>query len=197
MGARRGLRRARFQLGGDPFQLVWHAASRWDRQQGRSVWRPRDRFDDVFSRPPSSYTREDVFNRDVSARLFGKANWGSWSFIGGRPLHQGTGTGPIEGTGESTLHEPEFGLDATWRNQVGERGDFSARLRRCCSTRGRSRAQATRRAACLEPSGRRPCVDTIHYLSFKPFFEPIFTWDWNQDGSQVTTLGGQLFIDGA
>src|SRR5439155_19389379 len=41
------------------------------------------------------------------------------------------------------------------------------------------------------------CFDTVQWISFRPYVEPIFSWDWTKDGSHVTTIGAQAFIEGS
>src|SRR5207302_9122571 len=52
-------------------------------------------------------------------------------------------------------------------------------------------------AHCQAAVGAADCADTVRFINFRPFIEPIFTWDWKRDGAQVTTVGAQLFIDGS
>lgn len=187
----------RFQLGADPFDLAWHFAFRWDRQQGRSVWRP-NREVDLYLDPLNSYSREDVFNRDLHLRLFANATWGKWRFLGSFAYGQTTGTGPIEGTGQSGASEPEYMLDATYTTQVGSRGDFSFRAYAVVfDSRAVLVPSYPDPELCLQTVGVSPCLQTLHYVNWRPFIEPILTWDWNRDGAQVTTLGAQAFIDGS
>ncbi len=185
------------QLRGDPFDLAWHFAIRADRQQGRSIWRNVEGVDPYVD-PHGAFVREDVFNRDVHTRLFARATWGKWKFLASAAFGYTTGTGPIEASGRSTATEPEYMLDATWASQVGARGDVSLRAYAVVFD---SRADLVPvkldDAHCLATVGVTPCYDTLHYVNFRPFIEPIFTWDWKQDGSQVTTIGAQLFIDGS
>src|SRR5205085_10222933 len=35
------------------------------------------------------------------------------------------------------------------------------------------------------------------FINFRPFIEPIYTWDWKRDGTQVSTFGAQAFVDGS
>ena len=187
----------KFQLLGDPIDLAWHFALRWDRQQGRTAWRTIDGKDEYVD-PPSGYTREDVFNRDLHTRLFARATWGKWTFLSTVAFGETTGTGPIEGAGSSTASEPEYMLDATWSNHIGDRGDLSLRAYMVVfdsrATLVPSKLDAPH---CLKTVGVSPCYDTLHYVNFRPFLEPIFTWDWKQDGKHVTTVGAQIFIDGS
>ncbi|MFL5319298.1 MAG: TonB-dependent receptor plug domain-containing protein [Myxococcaceae bacterium] len=187
----------RFMVGGDPFELVWHGAVRWDRQQGRAIWRSIDGAD-LFADPLGSYTREDVFNRDLGGKLFAKANWRKWTFLGWAALSGGTGVGPIEASGNSNYLEPEFGLDAKWESPVWSRGNLSLRTYAVIfDSRVNTLPVNVDTQHCLDAVGTSRCTDTIRYTTIKPFFEPIFAWDWNQDGSHVSTLGAQIFIDGS
>ena len=34
-------------------------------------------------------------------------------------------------------------------------------------------------------------------MNFRPYLEPIFSWDWLRNGSNVSTIGLQAFIDGS
>lgn len=184
-----------FQLGSDPFHLAWHLAVRWDRQLGRSVWRltGTDAYTDS-----SLYSREDVFNRDLHGRLFARATWGRWKFLSWLAYGQGTGTGPVDGAGASSYVEPEYGLDASWSRPIGDRGDLTLRgyaLVFDSSTRSVSVPVDTQH--CLDAVGQSGCVKIMQYVTIRPFFEPLFTWDWMKNGSQVTTVGGQAFIDGS
>lgn len=188
----------KFQLGEDPFELVWHAAVRWDRQLGRAVWRRVREGVDVFAEGPSAYTREDVFNRDLGARLFARGDWGKWKFLAWTALSGGTGLGPIEASGRSSYLEPEYGFDAKWSTQIGDRGDLSLRAYAVVfDSRVTTVPNVIDEQRCLDTVGTSACADTLNYVSIKPFFEPIFAWDWNQDGTHVTTFGGQLFVDGS
>lgn len=187
----------RFQLSGDPFDLAWHFAARWDRQQGRTIWRPKPNAQPYVD-GLEAYDREDVFNRDIHSRLFARARWGKWSFLGSVALGYTTGTGPIEASGASSAFEPEYMLDATWSSHVGQRGDISLRAYMVVFDSSANLVPSKiDDAHCLQAVGLTPCYDTLHYVNFRPFLEPIFSWDWSQDGSHVTTLGGQLFIDGS
>lgn len=187
----------KFQLGGDPFELVWHGAVRADRQQGRAVWRSRSGTD-VFAEGTAAYDREDVFNRDFGARVFAKGAWRKWTFLGWTALGGGKGIGPIEGSGGSSYLEPEYGLDAKWSTQVSDRGDLSLRTYAVVfDTRVYTVPNVFDEAKCLDRVASARCADTIQYVSIKPYFEPLFAWDWKQDGSQVTTLGAQIFVDGS
>ncbi len=182
---------------GDPFDLAVHFAARWDRQQGRSAWRPilgvspyADRF--------GAFEREDVFNRDVHGRLFARATWRKWTFMTTVAIGQTTGTGPIEASGKSSAFEPEYMLDAMWADQVGSRGDLSLRAYMVVFDSYATLVPVHNDAAKCRATVRvDQCADTLHYVNFRPFIEPILTWDWNRDGSQVTTLGAQLFLDGS
>jgi outer membrane receptor for ferrienterochelin and colicins len=187
----------RFQLRGDPFELTWHVAARWDRQEGRAVWRQVTGVD-PYTSTPLAYTREDVFNRDFHSRIFAKATWGSWTFMSWVAYAQGTGTGPIEGTGGSSYVEPEYGFDATWTRRVADRGDLSLRgYAVVFDSRAVTVPDTIDTSNCLSLLGVAQCADTLHYVNFRPFFEPVLKWDWKRDGSQVTTLGAQAFIDGS
>jgi outer membrane receptor for ferrienterochelin and colicins len=187
----------RFQLGNDPFELVWHFGARSDRQQGRSVWRPVSG-QDPFVAHVDAYTREDVFNRDHRARLFGRAKWGNWTLLSWIAGSFGGGTGPIAGTGASNYFESEYGLDGTWRKPIGTRGDLSLRTYAVVfDTRATTVPEVLDAPRCLTAVGTSPCNDTIQYISIKPYIEPIFTFDWEQDGSHVSTLGMQAFVDGS
>ncbi len=186
-----------FQLRGKPFELAWHFALRWDRQEGRSVWRPRSGVDEYLD-PTTGFTREDVFNRDLHTRLFARATWGKWTFLSTVAFGLTSGTGPIESSGNSTASEPEYMLDATWQDHVGSRGDLSLRAYMVVFDSKATLVPVTIDGPhCLATVGVTPCFDTLHYVNFRPFIEPIFAWDWKQDGTQVTTLGAQLFIDGS
>lgn len=186
-----------FALGGDPFKLVWHAAFRADRQQGRSVWHANDSVDPYVD-PYGAWEREDVFNRDLYSRLFARATWGKWSFMGWAAYSQGKGTGAVEGRGDSTYFEPEYGLDATWKTTIGDRGDLSLRgYAVVFDSRVRAVPLNGDTQHCMDAVGASACDDVINYLAFKPYFEPVFAWDWNQDGSRVTTVGAQLFVEGS
>jgi outer membrane cobalamin receptor len=185
-------------LRGDPFELSWHFAARVDRQQGRSVWHRTDSTADPFMNPLASFTREDVFNRDFGTRLFARATWGRWKALAWLALTTGTGTGPVEGTGQSSYFEPEYGLDVSWNTAIGTHGDLSLRLYGVVydssAVIGRTLPDA---AYCQPKVGSDRCTDTLHWLAFYPVFEPIFTWDWLRDGSHVTTLGAQAYIYGS
>ncbi|MHB8876184.1 MAG: TonB-dependent receptor plug domain-containing protein [Myxococcaceae bacterium] len=184
-------------LSGEPFELAWHLAARGDRQEGRAMWRPKSGAD-AFADPLGSYTREDVFNRDFHARAFARATWGNWAFLSTVGYSQSSGTGPIEGSGASSSMEPEYMLDAKWSKHVSDRGDLSLRMYAVVfDSRAVLMPVAPDEARCLEAVGVPACADTVHYINFRPFFEPIFSWDWSQDGSQVTTLGAQAFVDGS
>lgn len=188
-----------FSLAGDPLQLSWHLAFRWDRQQGRSVWRPNGSGADEFTDALAAYSREDAFNRDTHARLFARAVWGKWRVMASVALMQGNGTGPISsGNAQSSYVEPEYNLDIAWSTPVASRGDFSIRAYAVVFD---SRATLPRDvpdpADCLAKVGTSDCYDTLHYLNFRPYLEPLFSWDWLQDGSHVTSVGGQAFIDGS
>ncbi len=188
---------ARFELGGDPLDLAWHFAFRWDRQQGRSIWRPVSGAD-MYADPFAGYEREDAFNRDLHTRLFARATWGKWTLLSSVAIGQTTGTGPIEASGASSAFEPEYMLDATWASHVGHHGDLSLRAYAVVfDSQVLLVPSKNDEQHCLSTVGVSRCFDTLHYVNFRPFFEPIFTWDWNQDGTHVTMLGGQLFIDGS
>jgi outer membrane cobalamin receptor len=190
---------ARFTLGGDPFELAWHFAARWDRQQGRSLWRPVEGAD-PYADALAAFTREDVFNRDLKGRVFARATWGHWTFLSSVAVSGSTGTGPINAGGASSSFEPEYMLDATWAKQVGEHGDLSLRAYGVVFDSSVKLVPSPTQvdpAYCLGAVGVPSCFDTLHYTNFRPFFEPVFTWDWNGDGAHVTLLGGQFFVDGS
>jgi outer membrane receptor for ferrienterochelin and colicins len=187
----------KWELGGKPFELAWHFAVRWERQQGRSVWHAVSGVD-PYENTEGAFVREDAFNRDLRTRLFARANWGSWNFLGWVALSGGSGTGPISGSAASSYLEPEYGLDAKWSTHVGERGDLSIRgYAVVYDTRVNTGPYPSDPLHCLTGVGSAGCVDTVHYLTAKPYLESIFTWDWKKDASHVTTFGAQAFIDGS
>jgi outer membrane receptor protein involved in Fe transport len=188
-----------FQLAGDTLNVVWHLSGRWDRQEGRSRWKPLNNGVDPFADPLGAYTREDVFNRDVHTKLFARATWGHWTLMGWVGIAAGQGTGPIEGTGASTYLEPEYGLDVAWTRHVGKHGDLSLRAYAVIyDSRATTPTTGTiDPAACQMKVGTDVCYDTLHYLNFRPYVEPTFSWDWTGDRSHVTTLGAQAYIDGS
>ncbi len=184
-------------LKGDPLDVTWHFQARWDRQQGRRMYhRIGDR--DPFDFPETEFPGENVFNRDFGARLFTKATWGKWRAMAWVMLSAGMGTGPIDSGGGSSYFEPEYGLDVAWSSQVGSRGDLSLRLYGVVFDSKANLAQWRPTVAhCQSKVGTDDCYDTLSYLTFKPVIEPIFSWDWLRDGSNVSTIGAQLFIDGS
>ncbi len=187
----------RFDVGGEPFALAWHLGLRWDRQEGRSVWHPVSGAD-VFEDPLAAHTREDVFNRDLQARLFARATWGRWAFLSWVGFNRGTGTGPVNGSADSRFIEPEYGFDAAWSRHIGDRGSFALRAYAVVyDSRVSTVTYGGDEAHCLGAVGMDTCYDTVQYVSVKPFLEPVLTWDWKQDGTHVTTLGAQGFIDGS
>lgn len=188
---------ARLTLGKDPFELTWHFAARWDRQQGRSLWQPVD-FADPYVDAQAAYTREDVFNRDLKGRLFARATWGHWTFLSTVAVSGSTGTGPIKAGGGSSSFEPEYMLDATWADHVGEHGDLSLRAYAVVFDSSVKLVPSTPDPVyCLGAVGVPSCYDTVRFTNFRPFLEPVFTWDWSGDGSHVTMVGGQVFVDGS
>ncbi|MBL8955742.1 MAG: TonB-dependent receptor [Myxococcaceae bacterium] len=184
-------------LGGERLDVTWHLQARWDRQQGRRmVHRIGDR--DPFVFPETEFPAENVFNRDFGARLFARATWGKWRALAWAAVTTGTGTGPIDAGGGSSYFEPEYGLDVTWASQVGSRGDLSLRVYGVVFDSRANLAQWRPTVAkCQAAVGTDDCYDTLSYLNFKPYIEPIFSWDWLNDGSNVSTVGAQLFIDGS
>jgi outer membrane receptor protein involved in Fe transport len=186
----------RITLAGDPLDYAWHFGLRVDRQQGRSIWNGPN--GDPYALGAAAYTREDVFNRDFGARLFARATYGHWTFHGWAAFTTGQGTGPIQGSGASTYSEPELGLDVAYNRPVFSRGDLSLRFYAVVFD---SRATVVPftfdRGGCLSKVGSPTCYDTLEYVSARPFIEPLFSWDWKQDGTHVTTLGGQFFLDGS
>jgi hypothetical protein len=161
------------------------------------VWRQVSGVD-PYASTDLAYTREDVFNRDFHSRLFARATWGSWTFMSWVAYAQGTGTGPIEGTGASSYVEPEYGFDATWTHRVADRGDLSLRgYAVVFDSRAVTVPDTIDTNNCLALLGVPSCADTLHYVNFRPFFEPVLKWDWQRDGTHVTTLGAQAFIDGS
>ncbi len=182
------------QLGSDPFELAWHLGARWNRQEGRTIWhRTGDPYAD-----PNVWTPEPVFNRDVETKLFGRATWGHWTFMGWVGVASQTGIGPIETGAPSSTFEPEYVLDATYAKHISDRGDLSWRFYGVVfDSYAKLVPYQVDTAHCQAKVGVSNCYDTLHYVNFRPFVEPMFTWDWNADGSHVTTLGGQLFIDGS
>lgn len=186
-----------FTLGGDPFALSWHFGIRWDRQQGRSMWKtPGD--DDPYLDPAATFVRQDVFNRDFRTRLFARATWGHWTFLSWVGFTRGSGTGPIESGADSATLEGEYALDATWAKEVGSRGNLSLRgYALVYDSRADMEPAPLDPARCQAKVGTNTCSDLLQYVNFRPFFEPVFHWNWRGDGSHVTTLGGQAFVDGA
>lgn len=184
-------------LAGDPLDITWHVQARWDRQQGRRMYH-RVGDQDPFLFPESEFPGENVFNRDFGARLFSRAIWGKWRASAWVMVSTGAGTGPIDSGGGSSYFEPEYGLDVQWASQVGSRGDLSLRFYGVVfDSRANLAPWRPQVAHCQEKVGTDECYDTLSYLNFKPFIEPIFSWDWLRDGSNVTTVGGQFFIDGS
>jgi outer membrane receptor for ferrienterochelin and colicins len=183
-------------LAGETLDYAWHFAARADRQQGRSVWRVVGGVD-PYENPFGAYTREDAFNRDFGARLFARATWGHWSLRAWAAYGVGTGTGAIEGTGGSSYTEPEVGVDVTWAKPVFSRGDLSLRFYAVMfDSKATTVPDTIDRNNCLNKVGVATCYDTLDYIVVRPFIEPLFTWDWNRDGSHVSTVGGQLYLDG-
>lgn len=183
-------------LGGEPLDLAWHFAVRWDRQQGRAVWRRPENIDPFTE--PEAFWREDVFNRDAHARLFARASWGRHTLMAWLGHGDGTGTGPIAGLGKSSYDEPEVGLDWSWHRPVAERGDFAFRAYAVMFDSTVTTFPPTLDSQnCLDEVGTTPCHDRIEYVSVKPFVEPTFRWDWQGDGKHVSTVGAQAFIDGS
>ena len=188
---------AHLTLGGDPFELAWHLAARWDRQQGRTLWHVNDGVD-PWTNPEAAFTRENVFNRDLKGRLFGRATWRHWTFLSSVAVSSSTGTGPIPASGASSTFEPEYMLDATWTNHVGAHGDLTLRAYGVVFDSYAKLVPFTVDAAhCQATVGLDRCTDTLHYINFRPFLEPTFTWDWAGDGKHVSTVGIQAFIDGS
>ncbi|MBL8955169.1 MAG: TonB-dependent receptor [Myxococcaceae bacterium] len=189
----------RFELGGETFDLVWHAAVRWDRQQGRAMYNPRPSYvGDPFDDPSAAFVREDVFNRDLGGRLFTRGSWGRWTFRGWLAAFGGTGTGPVAGSGASHTFEAELGLDATYAKPVSDRGEFSIRFYASLfDTRVITDPLEPDASVCQRELGTQRCYDTISYQSLRPYIEPLFKWDWDQTGAHVTTVGAQVFMDGS
>ena len=185
---------SRPSLGSDPFELAWHLGARWNRQEGRTIWhRTGDPYAD-----PNVWTPEPVFNRDVETKLFGRATWGHWTFMGWVGVASQTGIGPIETGAASSTFEPEYVLDATYAKHISDRGDLSWRFYGVVfDSYAKLVPYQIDAAHCQAKVGVSNCYDTLHYVNFRPFVEPMFTWDWNADGSHVTTLGGQMFVDGS
>jgi len=186
-----------WMLGGDPFDLAWHFAVRFDRHEGRSIWRPLPDTDIFTANPVAVHTREDVFNRDLRTKLFARATWGNFTFLGWVGLAGGSGTGPIPGLSSSSYLEPEYGLDVKWAKHVGERGDLSLRAYGVVWDARAVLPLIEPDAAHCAAYGAARCDDTLHYLNFRPFLEPTFAFDWAKDGSHVSTIGAQLFVDGS
>ncbi len=180
-------------LAGDTLDFTWHLQARWDRQQGRRMFH-RLGDQDPYLDPAASYPTEDVFNRDLGVRLFSRATWGKWRALAWVFVSGGSGTGPIDSGGGASYFEPEYGLDVTYATPIGSRGDLSLRVYGVVFD---SRATLPPWDPTVDCSNQALCVDTLSYLAFRPFIEPIFSWDWLKDGSNVTTIGAQLFIDGS
>ncbi len=183
------------QLRDKPFDLTWHFALRWDRQQGRSVWHGVDNVD-PFDRQAEAFNREDVFNRDAFGRVFARATWSKWQFLAWVAASTGTGTGPISGSGKSSYFEPEYGLDAMWSTEVGSAGDLSLRAHAIAfDSQVRTGDWPANPQKCLAAVDSPSCSSTVNYLQVNPYLEALFSWDWNKDGSQVTTFGAQAFFE--
>ncbi|MBK7863469.1 MAG: TonB-dependent receptor [Archangiaceae bacterium] len=183
-------------LRGETLDVAWHLQARADRQQGRRMFHLGN--NDPFVDPVGSFPAEDVFNRDFGVRLYSRASWGKWRAQGWVAVTTSSGTGPIDGGGASHYFEPEYGLDVAYQTPVGSRGDLSLRAYAVVFDSRANIAQwRPEPAHCQKNVGSNNCDDTLGYLAFRPFIEPVFSWDWNRDTHHVTTVGAQLFIDGS